>query len=189
MRRGLTVADGSPIAPREGSVFGGTAPCSDNSSTPVRRPGGRAMAEDEGPKVVLRGPGEGDTIILPMGEHQAHITRKAARTETGGHWAIGEAWQDPDSTIPRTRTTRQRPSTSSKVRTPSTPTPLRQKASDRAPSCSFLRGRPRVPHRSRRRATARLLAIDRRSRVLQRPDPARRPSRCAATARRARLER
>ena len=43
----------------------------------------------------MRGPGEGDNIVLPMGEHLAHITRKAARTETGGHWALGEAWQDP----------------------------------------------------------------------------------------------
>jgi quercetin dioxygenase-like cupin family protein len=56
--------------------------------------GGWALAEQEGPKVVLRGPGEGDDIILPMGEHRAQITRKAARAETGGHWAIGEAWQD-----------------------------------------------------------------------------------------------
>ena len=53
------------------------------------------MAEHERPKVVLRGPAEGDTIVLPMGGHQAHITRKASRTETGGHWALGEAWQDP----------------------------------------------------------------------------------------------
>jgi quercetin dioxygenase-like cupin family protein len=52
------------------------------------------MTEHATPKVVLRGPGEGDTIVLPMGEHRAQITRKAARTETGGHWAIGEAWQD-----------------------------------------------------------------------------------------------
>jgi len=34
-------------------------------------------------------------MVLPMGPHRAHITRKAARTETGGHWAVGEAWQDP----------------------------------------------------------------------------------------------
>lgn len=54
------------------------------------------MAELELPKVVLRGPGDGDAIMLPMGGLQAHITRKAARTETGGHWAFGEAWQDPD---------------------------------------------------------------------------------------------
>lgn len=53
------------------------------------------MAEQEGLKVVLRGPGEGDTIILPMGQEKAHITRKASRAETGGHWALGEAWQDP----------------------------------------------------------------------------------------------
>ena len=31
-----------------------------------------------------------------MGGLQAHITHKAARTETGGHWAFGEAWQDPN---------------------------------------------------------------------------------------------
>ena len=30
-----------------------------------------------------------------MGDQRAHITRKASRTETGGHWALGEAWQDP----------------------------------------------------------------------------------------------
>ncbi len=53
------------------------------------------MPEQEGPKVALRGPAEGDSIILPMGGLQAHIRRKASRTETGGHWAIGEAWQDP----------------------------------------------------------------------------------------------
>ena len=47
------------------------------------------------PRVVLRGPGDGDSMVLPMGPHRAHITRKAARTETGGHWAVGEAWQDP----------------------------------------------------------------------------------------------
>jgi mannose-6-phosphate isomerase-like protein (cupin superfamily) len=35
-----------------------------------------------------------------MGEHHAHITRKAARTETGGHWALGEAWQDADFNNP-----------------------------------------------------------------------------------------
>ncbi len=53
------------------------------------------MLEQEGSKVALRGPAEGDSIILPMGGRQARITRKASRTETGGHWAIGEAWQDP----------------------------------------------------------------------------------------------
>ena len=53
------------------------------------------MADQEAPKVALIGPGEGETIILPMGGLKAHITRKAARTETGGHWALGEAWQDP----------------------------------------------------------------------------------------------
>ena len=54
------------------------------------------MPELEVPKVVLRGPNDGDAIILPMGGLQAHIVRKAARAETGGHWAFGEAWQDPN---------------------------------------------------------------------------------------------
>jgi quercetin dioxygenase-like cupin family protein len=53
------------------------------------------MPEQEGPKVALRGPAVGENIILPMGGREARITRKASRTETGGHWAIGEAWQDP----------------------------------------------------------------------------------------------
>ena len=53
------------------------------------------MPEREGPRVVLRGPDAGDGIILPMGGLQARIIRKASRTETGGHWALGEAWQDP----------------------------------------------------------------------------------------------
>jgi quercetin dioxygenase-like cupin family protein len=53
------------------------------------------MADQEAPKVILRGPGEGDNIVLPMGEHRAYITRKAARAETGGHWALGDAYQDP----------------------------------------------------------------------------------------------
>jgi mannose-6-phosphate isomerase-like protein (cupin superfamily) len=52
-------------------------------------------SDQEAPKVVLRGRGVGDNIILPMGGLQAHITRKASRTETGGHWALGEAWQEP----------------------------------------------------------------------------------------------
>jgi quercetin dioxygenase-like cupin family protein len=30
-----------------------------------------------------------------MGGLEAHITRKASRAETGGHWALGDAWQDP----------------------------------------------------------------------------------------------
>lgn len=53
------------------------------------------MVEHPLPKVLLRTPADGDTITLPMGPHQARITRKASRTETGGHWALGEAWQDP----------------------------------------------------------------------------------------------
>jgi mannose-6-phosphate isomerase-like protein (cupin superfamily) len=54
------------------------------------------MAERQAPKVVVRGPGEGDTIVLPMGGREAHITRKASRAETEGHWAMGDAWQDPN---------------------------------------------------------------------------------------------
>jgi mannose-6-phosphate isomerase-like protein (cupin superfamily) len=53
------------------------------------------MPDEERPRVRLSGPAEGDRIILPMGGLQAHIIRKASRTETGGHWALGEAWQDP----------------------------------------------------------------------------------------------
>ncbi len=45
--------------------------------------------------MILRGRDEGDTIVLARGAQRAHITRKAARTETGGHWAFGEAYQDP----------------------------------------------------------------------------------------------
>lgn len=54
------------------------------------------MPEIEVPRVILRGPEDGETIVLPMGGLTAHITRKASRTETGGRWAFGEAWQDPD---------------------------------------------------------------------------------------------
>jgi hypothetical protein len=53
------------------------------------------MPDQEGRKVALLGRADGESIILPMGGLQAHITRKASRTETGGHWAFGEAWQDP----------------------------------------------------------------------------------------------
>ena len=52
------------------------------------------MAEREGPRVVLRGPNDGDAINLPMDGLQARIIRKASRSETSGHWALGEAWQD-----------------------------------------------------------------------------------------------
>ncbi len=53
------------------------------------------MPDQDETHVSLRRHGEGDHIILPMGGLKAQITRLAARTETGGHWAIGEAWQDP----------------------------------------------------------------------------------------------
>jgi len=53
------------------------------------------MAEHEQPKVALRTHADGNQIILPMGDQRAHITRIASRVETGGHWSIGEAWQDP----------------------------------------------------------------------------------------------
>ena len=95
------------------------------------------MPEPEGPKVVMRGPAEGDNIILPMGGQRAHITRKAARTETGGHWAIGEASQDPGFDNPPHSMMKPKPSTSLKVPTPSTPTPLPQRESDQARSSSF----------------------------------------------------
>lgn len=53
------------------------------------------MPEIEVPKVVLRGPEDRDQNVIPTGGLSAHLTRKASRTETGGHWAVGEAWQDP----------------------------------------------------------------------------------------------
>jgi mannose-6-phosphate isomerase-like protein (cupin superfamily) len=53
------------------------------------------MLERDEPQVVLLARPEGESIVLPMGDRRAHITRKASRTETGGHWALGEAWQDP----------------------------------------------------------------------------------------------
>ena len=52
------------------------------------------MPEPEEPKVQLRGPADGETIDLPMDGLHARIIRKASRTETDGHWAFGEAWQD-----------------------------------------------------------------------------------------------
>ena len=52
------------------------------------------MADHGPPQVILRGPTDGDSIVLPMGDLRAHIPRKASRTETGGHWALGEAWQE-----------------------------------------------------------------------------------------------
>jgi mannose-6-phosphate isomerase-like protein (cupin superfamily) len=54
------------------------------------------MSEQNASKVLLREPADGDTIVLPMSGLEARIVRKASRTETGGHWAIGEAWQDPN---------------------------------------------------------------------------------------------
>jgi hypothetical protein len=38
------------------------------------------MPEQEGPEVVLRGPADGDSIILPMGGLRAHLTRKGSYT-------------------------------------------------------------------------------------------------------------
>ena len=58
--------------------------------------GGGNARQREGPRVVLRGPADGDAINLPMDGLQARIIRKASRTETSGHWALGEAWQDAD---------------------------------------------------------------------------------------------
>jgi mannose-6-phosphate isomerase-like protein (cupin superfamily) len=53
------------------------------------------MADRVSPRVLVRGPADGDAITLPMGGQEARIIRKASRTETGGHWALGEAWQGP----------------------------------------------------------------------------------------------
>jgi hypothetical protein len=56
----------------------------------------RTMSGQDARKVLLRGPTDGDVIVLPMGGLEARIVRKASRTETGGHWAVGEAWPDPN---------------------------------------------------------------------------------------------
>ena len=53
------------------------------------------MTEPDRPSVSLRRIGEGESIVLPMGGLEAHITRLASRAETGGHWALGDGWQDP----------------------------------------------------------------------------------------------
>jgi quercetin dioxygenase-like cupin family protein len=55
----------------------------------------QSMPDQERPKVALRRHGEGDPIVLAMGHRKAQITRLAGRSETGGHWALGEAWQEP----------------------------------------------------------------------------------------------
>ena len=93
------------------------------ASEPFNVSGRRAeggMMEQQRPRVVLRGPGDGDAMVLTMGPHRAHITRKAARTETGGHWA--RHGKTPALTTLRTPTTRRRRSMWSKGATPSTPT-------------------------------------------------------------------
>ena len=53
------------------------------------------MTRPEQPRVVVRGPGDGDSLVLAIEDAQSHIWRKASRAETDGHWALGEAWQDP----------------------------------------------------------------------------------------------
>ena len=45
------------------------------------------MAELEAPRVILRGPAEGDSIILPMGLQQAHITAKGRPNRD--RWTLG----------------------------------------------------------------------------------------------------
>ncbi|MBA2697324.1 MAG: cupin domain-containing protein [Nocardioidaceae bacterium] len=61
------------------------------------------MVQRGGPQVLLRshghghGHGHGSTVVLRRGAEEAHITRLAARAETGGQWAaFGEATQDPN---------------------------------------------------------------------------------------------
>ena len=78
--------------------------------------------DQERPRVVLRGPGDGDSMILNMGPHRAHITRKAARSETGGQWAVGEAWQDPGFDNPPHTHDEAEAFMCSKAVTPCTPT-------------------------------------------------------------------
>ena len=125
------------------------------------------MPEPEEPQVVLRGPAEGDSIILPMGGLHAHITRKASRTETGGHWALGEAWQDPGFDNP--------PHTHDEAEAFYVLEGSYTFYTDTAPAEGRTRHvrlhsawcRPRVPNRSRRRATTLPLAVDRGNRLLR----------------------
>ena len=124
--------------------------------------------EQERPRVVLRGPGDGDPLVLTMGPHRAHITRKAARTETGGHWAVGEAWQTPASITLLTRMTRRRRSTSSKGVTPSTPTLTRGGRRSGHLRLHSARSCPRLSDWTARRQAHLPLALDGRGRVLQR---------------------
>jgi hypothetical protein len=94
------------------------------------------------PRVVLRGPDDGDAMVLTMGPHRAHLTRKAARTETGGHWAVGVAWQDPGLDNP--------PHTHDEV------------------EAFYVLEGPRLSDWTPRRQAHLLLALDGRGRVLQR---------------------
>jgi len=61
-----------------------------------RRP---RASEQQGPKVALRGPADGDSIVLPMGGLEARITRK-------GIGQLANPEHDPRS--PRRRATRRR---------------------------------------------------------------------------------
>ena len=126
------------------------------------------MTEEERPRVVLRGPADGDGIVLPMGPHQAHITRKASRTETGGHWAIGEARQDPGfDNPPHTHDEAEAFYVLEGTYTFYTDT---DPAEGLGPG-TFVFIPPGAVHgfpdRSRRRATALHLAVNGRSRILQ----------------------
>ena len=56
------------------------------------------MPEQGGPKVILRGPADGDSINLPMDGLHARIVRKASRSETsGGFSASGRLRSKPRS--------------------------------------------------------------------------------------------
>lgn len=125
------------------------------------------MPEEQRPQVSLLGRADGETIILPMGGLQAHVTRKASRTETGGHWAFGEAWQDPNFDNPLTLTTKRRPSTSSRAATRSTR--MLTRGGGRAGHIRLhpTGGGARVPDRFRGRPLALSVAVDRRSGLLR----------------------
>jgi hypothetical protein len=95
------------------------------------------MPEREEPKVVLRGPAEGDSIILPKVANARISRAKHPEPRPAVIGRSGRRGRTLASTTHRTPMMKQKPSTSLKVPTPSTPAPLRQRESDQAHSSSF----------------------------------------------------
>ena len=95
------------------------------------------MPERGGPKVVLRGPAEGETIILPMVANARVSRAKHPEPRPAVIGRSGRRRRILASTTHRTPMMKQKPSTSLKVATPSTPAPLPRRGLDQAHSSSF----------------------------------------------------